>query len=487
MAASNGNGLIAVATSIAPTMARRDAGRALPEYQSLCIQSWIENGFRIVSVNDPDEIRELSALYPDVEFVAVRRNASEWTGRKNPYIADLLAALLEANEPVLGIINSDLLFEPSAAWSERLPSLVSSSMVVAHRYNVGSLSGGLLRQYYGLDCFFFDKTTASRILEDAMPYAMGVPWWDCWLPCMALLNQRDVIVIDRPAVVHLAHDQAYSARAWREFAQIFSRSMIRGVENAAPAIPAVMTDLLPLFRKIEARASEGKKLGTITAEFGTMFISHIRAKAVNWAPDTTPSDPERAKLAGIFARFEERAAAGHALRKGRELAAAGKWSEIGPEVAAALAQVPEDADAVLMLGEISFHCGNLDSAKAQMTEAAKLAPDAAFPLHMLGSILARRGSNQQALDCYRQALARDPAYQPAYTAAGKLLWHTGARGEALAFLEQAVADHPHFSAAAELCVTYRMQLEQGIRGRILRFLKSIRSSFGVKRPSGMVL
>src|SRR5438045_8274254 len=128
-------GLIAVATSIPPVLTRQDAGSDIPEYQKCCIQSWIGNGFRVLSVNHPDEIPALAALYPDVEFVATHRNASEWTGRKNPYVADLLLTLTEAAEPVLGIINSDLLFEPSMAWGCRLLELVPHTMVVAHRYD----------------------------------------------------------------------------------------------------------------------------------------------------------------------------------------------------------------------------------------------------------------------------------------------------------------------------------------------------------------
>jgi len=473
-------GLIAVATSIPPLLKRRDAGRDCPDYQKLCVQSWIGNGFRVVSVNHPDEIPQLASLHPEVEFVAVERNASEWTGRRNPYIADLLTALLEADEPVLGIINSDLLFEPAAVWGERLPSIVQHSMVIAHRYNARSLSGGSLRQYYGFDCFFFDKATASRMLDDAMPYAMGVPWWDFWMPCIALLHQRAIMIVDRPALLHLAHDPAYSARAWREFAQFFARSIIRRAENSIDAIPAIITDLLPLFRRIEADAAEGRKLGPVTGQLGNTFISSVRADCVCWPVDTPSVD---SGTTNPFARFEERAAAGHALGKARDLAAAGKWLEIGPEIVAALAKLPEDADAVLTLGEISFHLGDLDSAKAQLAEAARLAPEAVFPLQMQGRLLARTGRIDQALDCFRQAIARDPDYQPAYAATAKLLWQTGARRRALAFLEEAVTGHPQFSTAAQLCSSYREQLQAGVRGRMFRFLKRIRSSLAAKRPS----
>jgi hypothetical protein len=76
---------IAVATSIPPSILRKNGGEVIEDaYQSLCIQSWIDNGFRVLSVNDGAEIADLAARYPQVEFVATDRNAGAWTGRKTP-------------------------------------------------------------------------------------------------------------------------------------------------------------------------------------------------------------------------------------------------------------------------------------------------------------------------------------------------------------------------------------------------------------------
>ncbi len=477
-----GNATVVVATSIPPRLIRQDANSDFPGYQRFCVRSWISNGFRVLSINHPEEIASLAPLYPEVEFIAATRDAREWTGRNNPYIADLLAGLVRTGAPVLGIINSDLLFEPSSAWEEELPALVPRSMVVAHRYNANALRGGSLRQYLGLDCFFFDKAMASSLLDDAMPYAMGLPWWDCWLPCVALLQQRDIIVVDRPAVMHLAHQQAYSAQAWSEFARIFALSMIRGVEKSGPTSP--ISGLLPLFREIELHASERRNFNHLSVEFSHAFISTIRANPVSWKPadDAVRSRPGGAELAGPFARFDERARAGHALSKARELRAANKWSEIGPELIAALTKVPDDADIVLTLGEISFHQSDLSTASARFMEAAKLSPNSEYPLLMLGKVLARTGQSGEALDCFRQILTRQPSYEPAYAAAAKLLWQTGARRDAVEFLEQAIADRPELTSAAELCRSYRDQLGTGVREKTVRLLKSIKSTFAARLP-----
>ncbi len=250
MVTTDGNRLVVVATSIPPTLVREAFGSAADNYQALCIRSWVNNGFRILSINHPGEISDLAARYPEVTFIPTVRNASEWTGRKNPYIADLLLALKDASEPVLGIVNSDILFEPAPEWTEKLPSLVGETMVIAHRYDTYSLREGALRRCEGRDCFFFDKAVALAALEDCMPYAMGVPWWDYWLTCVALLNDRSITAVDRPAILHLDHGPAYSLDLWRNFCGIFTSFLLRAHENTPYSQPEIIKILMPGVRKM---------------------------------------------------------------------------------------------------------------------------------------------------------------------------------------------------------------------------------------------
>src|SRR5262249_35572871 len=147
---------IVLATSIPPSLSRKNAGRDISGvYQKLCIGSWIACGFRVLSINDADEVPALAAQFPEVEFVPVSRNASAISGRKNPYIADVLRALLDTPENAFGIINADLVFETSTAWQARLPSALERALVVAQRHDTSSLLDGAFRVYFwGFDAFF---------------------------------------------------------------------------------------------------------------------------------------------------------------------------------------------------------------------------------------------------------------------------------------------------------------------------------------------
>ena len=63
-----------------------------------CIELWIAAGFRVLSVNFPQEIPRLSPRYPQVHFIAANRDASAILGRKTPLLVDILKVLAEQNE-----------------------------------------------------------------------------------------------------------------------------------------------------------------------------------------------------------------------------------------------------------------------------------------------------------------------------------------------------------------------------------------------------
>jgi len=450
MAAGRSGGVIAVATSIPPALVRQDAGCAAQDYQALCIQSWIGNGFRVLSVNHADEVAALAQRYPEVTFVPTARDAREWTGRKNPYIADLLAALKEASEPVLGLINSDLLFEPSAAWTENLPSRVTMSMVVAHRYNTHSLKQGALRRFQGLDCFFFDKSTALRALETALPFAIGAPWWDYWLPCIALLNNRTVTVVDRPAILHLFHKAAYSGQSQTEFGNRFADAVIRESEGATFGQSPVFATVKPMLLDIAASPLEDAGLKRKFAHFCEVFISEIRKTVDTWEASNPMVCSDPANLKAAFEQFDQRLCAGEAFRLARTLLAENPPSDVRPDLVASLKQAPADPDNLLILGEISLRRGELDAASNYLAAAAELLPDAPGPLHRRGAVLNAMGKRQEALSCFRHALEIEPGHQPSCIAIAKIFWETARRQEAMDFLGEAIARHPGARHLVEL-------------------------------------
>src|SRR5262245_59480011 len=121
---------IVVATSIPPRLSRTNDGVSVgDEYQRLCVESWLACGFKVLSVNPREEIEPLARRFPEIEFVPVDSDARAVTGRALPFIADLLRELAASSVPVVGIINSDIVFEPKSEWRDRLGREACSTLL----------------------------------------------------------------------------------------------------------------------------------------------------------------------------------------------------------------------------------------------------------------------------------------------------------------------------------------------------------------------
>lgn len=216
---------IAVATSIPPVLRRQQGGRDIGlAYQASCVRSWLEAGFKVLSVNAPDEIELLAPRYPDIEFVAAERDVSAISGRKMPLIEDLLQALSRQAQPILGIINADLCFETGCDWASTIAPAITATLLIGHRFDIpfwpetagaGTVSG--VPYEFGYDLFFFEKRTLPAALTASAGgrrFAMGLPWWDWWLPLVFGLNGYRLALLTAPMAAHLAHPANYDIAIW---------------------------------------------------------------------------------------------------------------------------------------------------------------------------------------------------------------------------------------------------------------------------------
>src|SRR5439155_25336785 len=103
---------IVVATSIPPNVVRYENGCNVGQkYQRDCIESWLRAGFRVISLNFPDEIPELASRHPEIDFTPIDRDNSAILGRRTPLLLDILTALEDQKEEIVGIVNADILLE----------------------------------------------------------------------------------------------------------------------------------------------------------------------------------------------------------------------------------------------------------------------------------------------------------------------------------------------------------------------------------------
>ena len=415
---------IVVATSIPPALSRRNAGRAIDsEYQKLCVRSWLPSGFRVLSVNHEDEIPALAALYPEVSFVATKRDASAISGRRTPYIADLLGAVVDSPEPVLGIINSDLVFEPSMAWTGALPRAVGDAVITGQRHDATSLLEGTFRKYYwGFDFFFFDVKAARDLLETAMPFAMGLAWWDYWLPAALSLTGRRVITLERPTVAHLIHKEPQLDDTWRELAMRFATFIVQGAARHRGALPPGVSAVLPRCRALSQMPEQRWRNRGADAEIGQIAVQFI--PAITTDPVSVPAlqdptaggSPDELSPTSVFRRFDERLAAGEALERAKRLEREGRVLEASGNFEYALHRTPLDVDVLSAFAEFRL----------------------------------RRGDSPGAIDLLRRAVKNEPEDRAVYTVLAIALLQCERPGEAIKTLEDALTRWPDFAEARAL-------------------------------------
>ncbi len=243
---------IVVATSIPPKVSRRDDGREIgPEYQRHCIETWIKAGFRVLSLNAPEEIPELALRYPAVRFIAIHRDASAISGRRNPLLADLIATLARQPEPLAGIVNADIFIDPDKNWREIIGASIRDAIVVASRADLRSLAATDYRIYrQGFDLFFFEKAAIPPGLRP--PFAMGLPWWDYWLPIAFRLQGAQIKILTEPLAFHLRHPANFDLTVFRHMAKEFVDFVLSAPNATSDHTGRDLASIVALCRAISA-------------------------------------------------------------------------------------------------------------------------------------------------------------------------------------------------------------------------------------------
>jgi hypothetical protein len=405
-----------VATSFAPAMVRWDAGRRVEDYDRDCLRSWIQCGFHILSINERDEIPALAARYPEVEFVAAERNATGVFGRKLPFIADMLGVLARETAPVLGIINSDIIFEPvPAAWDQLETLVARKTVAAAQRLDVRALAGGALHRYTpGFDCFFFDRAAAAGLASDTRPFTMGMPWWDYWLPVTLALRGYALECFARPAVLHLFHDSRTDARSrpWRVLAIEYARSVLTACDASGRAPPPHWQEMVALCRELAGAADGALESGEL--DEGIIHLSELSVPIV--ANTSIVLNAERAKAipSMLFFNLADRLEAGDALYKALWQESHGKLEEAHQLYLQAVQKAPHDPGTLSSCGNHLFRRGDIPQAAMLLKRAVERSPNSPTLLNSLGSALGQLGREDDAIRCFERALNTDPLYGPTY-------------------------------------------------------------------------
>lgn len=175
--------------------------------QGEALDSWKRVGFDIVSVNRPSEIESLSKQYVQVDQWIEDDDKKSYYPVSTPRI-NSLAKVATSLQSDIFLINSDI--EIHGDPSPIKP--VDDSILCGVRANYHKNPSDGLREEWGIDSFYLTPEMADSLPE--IPFCIGKPMWDYWVPFHFRDLGRNVQFIQEPIFFHKAHDIHWSQRDW---------------------------------------------------------------------------------------------------------------------------------------------------------------------------------------------------------------------------------------------------------------------------------
>ena len=112
-----------------------------------------------------------------------------------------------------------------------------------------------------------------------------------------------------------------------------------------------------------------------------------------------------------------------------------------------LAQQPDHADALRLLGVLAGQAGQVDAGMELIRRAIRLKPDLAVAHSNLGNALKDKGQLDEAIASYREAIRLKPDFVEAHNNLGNALRNKGQLDEAIACYRQAIRTKPGYAVA----------------------------------------
>lgn len=198
-------------TSIPPKVTRIVNGQDVGQvWTQMCVNSWLEAGYTIFSVNSDKESTAVASLYPGINIIKTSRDGSDKVGRPLVYVSDIISAAIKANQVNFALVNADIMFLKDAA-SVLKGWVPANGFAYSTRLDIDDLIGNNPRLHGGVDFLILKTSDVSKLeLPDIL---FGTPWWDYWLPCSLNLlgvKGRRLSFNNLPVIAHLFHDERWS-------------------------------------------------------------------------------------------------------------------------------------------------------------------------------------------------------------------------------------------------------------------------------------
>ncbi|MBP2644653.1 MAG: glycosyl transferase group 1 [Firmicutes bacterium] len=188
--------------------------------EQLAIKSWRETGFKVVAVNTPYDIKQLSPSFPDIEFCPCARDAASRYGKTYVYFHELVSCCSNQPTSLVGIVKADIIFKPEIkdlVLREGTNSIIFGSCLHTDSIN---LKDGICHDG-GFDYIFFDKNAINHYPNES--FCLGLYWWDYWAILMSMAAGIPAKRLTSPVAWHMRHQTTPDVNLWKKLGIELSR------------------------------------------------------------------------------------------------------------------------------------------------------------------------------------------------------------------------------------------------------------------------
>ena len=275
-------------TSLAPK-----SDRAL---QAAALASWLNAGVSVCSVNTAQEQELLRGDFPEIPFLTPERTAEAAAGKPVPFIHDMftLAKKHDPSAHAFGILNDDIILRSGIQFNQEFLDSLGDAMILGPRVDIARLQDAENYSDQEQPDFSvgYDLITVPARLVDQLPsapLALGMPFWDYWLPIKAVIEDWPLKFISDQALLHPRHETVWDETVF-VFFHALATALLQGAEQHKERENSrfkLVLDILvhsysDLFSKgtaPEATSAQRDVLGSFYDRFQEVVVHYIKQTA----------------------------------------------------------------------------------------------------------------------------------------------------------------------------------------------------------------
>jgi len=189
------------------------------EAQNEALLSWSKY-YDVYSVNPIDEIEIAKEKFPYINFIQTD-NIFTYGEKKLVKLNAILDAIKSVDCKQCGIVNSDIILKTKIE-----PKHLTSDLLIATRWELDEIN----KPYpfvNGYDFFAFKKDIIDIFYSSN--YVIGMPWWDFWVPLIAIKLGFKVNHVKNGIIFHRTHETNYDPDVWLHFGGYLYKDIILGL------------------------------------------------------------------------------------------------------------------------------------------------------------------------------------------------------------------------------------------------------------------